>query len=144
MAAPFDPEGLSTVPEVLVRTTQSVKSSFENGTATTDRRSGSKNASVNSSFARSYNESVFADPPPMPDPVDQQRTRHVERSSEGKLRKADRRKTVGVDSSAEPATYDKGLKRGGLRNTIRKIFGRKSVGSRISLPAGPAFHNSVR
>ena len=142
MAAPFDPEGLSTVHEVPLKTSAELKSSIGNRNSIMEQRSGSKEPSVNSSFARSYNESMITDPPPVPYAIEQPKVQHARRLSEGKLKKADRRKTVAAEP-ANSATSDKALKRGGLRNTIRKIFGRKSMSNRISMPSGPVSQHSV-
>ena len=134
-SGPFDPEGLSTVPEVPhYKTSHDSEHTVEHRSVLIGRVSGSQNPSINSSFARSYNDSMVAEPPPVPYTTFPRKTRHARRLSDGKLKKADRRNTVGIDySNADLAQRPR---RSGLRNTIRRMFGRRSMKDRISIPGG--------
>ncbi|KAL9123646.1 MAG: hypothetical protein Q9217_006940 [Psora testacea] len=132
----FDAQGLPTVHEV---SHHKVSYDFPNpaGHRPVIRPSGSRDASLNSSLGRSYKEKEFEairqqGPYTTPGAV----SNHVHLRSDaphGKLRKGDRRNTMAVDTYAEP-TLAKKPKRGGLRNTIRRMFGR-SPKDRISMPA---------
>ena len=143
----FDAAGLPTVHEV---PHHKVSHDFNNPTdprsTLMNRPSGSRDASINSSMGRSYNEKdMAAEAPQVPYTSSARGSRHVTQkvdAASSKLRKGDRRNTMATQY-AEPTSEQK-PRRGGLRNTIRRIFGRRSVKDRISMPAGPVYQRHVR
>ncbi|KAL9097981.1 MAG: hypothetical protein Q9163_006261, partial [Psora crenata] len=133
----FDAQGLATVHEVPRQ-----KASYDFHTPadhhSINRRSGSRDASLNSSMTRSYNEKEgekedrrgqYTTPGALPSEVLLRSDAHS-----GKLRKGDRRNTTSVNAYLEPTLAMKKPKRGGLRNTFRRMFGRIPK-NRISMPA---------
>ena len=136
-SGPFDPEGLSTVQEVPnPKTSLEPDRSFEHHSLLIEKISGSRDPSINGAYGRSYNE-IAAEPPPVPYTTNPNRGSHTRRLSDGKLKKADRRNTVGLQPSG-PSLAQR-PRRGGLRNTIRRMFGRKSMKDRISM-SGETIH----
>ena len=141
-SGPFDPEGLSTVHELPYhKTSHDAEPSVEHRSIILARHSGSRDPSINSSFARSYNESLAAEPPPGPYTTAPRKTQHAPRLSDGKLKKADRRNTVGTELSGPNLAQRP--RRGGLRNTIRRMFGRRSTRNRASMPTGTNLSHNV-
>lgn len=144
-SASFDPDGLATVPEVpkYDRTSYDDDFAIEHHSQQTGRPSRSQDVSVNSSFARSYSDKdAAANPPPVPyTHPSTRKPQHAQRLSDGKLKKADRRKTVG--GQIEGTELAQKPRRGGLRNTIRRMFGRKAAKDRTSMPTARVYHSHV-
>ncbi|KAG8526956.1 uncharacterized protein KY384_008385 [Bacidia gigantensis] len=136
----IDADGLPTVHELPhYKTNYEIDNRSDPPSLSMRGRTSSRDASINSSIGRSYMEKeTAAVPPPVP------YTRHLRSPSDApssKLKKADRRRTVA-------AQYDdlngaERPKRSGLRQSIRRMFTRKSAKGRISMPTGPLYrqHN---
>ena len=143
----FDAAGLPTVHEVPHhKASHDSNNPMDHRSTSMNPPSGSRDASINSSIGRSYNEKdMAAEAPQVPYTTTARGSRHVIQktdASSAKLRKGDRRNTMGPQY-AEPTSEQK-PRRGGLRNTIRRIFGRRSMKDRISMPAGPVYQRHVR
>ena len=142
----FDAEGLPTVHEIPHhKASHEFINSTDQRSILLNRLSGSRDASINSSVGRSYNEKdMAAEAPQVPFTTPPRGARHVTPKTDAsstKLRKSDRRNTMATQY-AEP-TLEQGPRRGGLRNTIRRIFGRRSMKDRISMPTGPVYQRHV-
>lgn len=144
-SASFDPDGLATVHEVPKHSRPSYDAdlAIERLSQQAGRPSHSHEASVNSSFARSYSDKdMAADPPPVPYTLTSTRnSQQTQRLSDNKLKKADRRRTVG--SQLEPTESTQRPRRSGLRNTIRRMFGRKGRKDQSSRPMTTIYHPHV-
>ena len=146
----LDAQGLPTVHEV---SHHKVSYDFNNPAdhRSVNRPSGSRHASLNSSVGRGYNEKGIE--------AEQQRApfttlgatasaptanhvRHPSHAPSGKLRKGDRRNTILSGSYSEP-TLARKPKRGGLRNTIRRMFS-KSPKDKIRFPGRTIYPQYVR
>ena len=142
----FDAEGLPTVHEIPHhKANNDSYNPADQRSMSIDRLSISRDASINSSIGRSYNEKdMAAEAPQVPYTTSPRGARQIPLKTDApsaKLRKGDRRNTVATQY-AEP-TFQQRPRRGGLRNTIRRIFGRRSMKDRISMPTGPVYRRHV-
>ena len=143
----FDTQGLPTVHEVPHhKVSYDFNNPSDHRSVSMNRPSGSRDASINSSMGRSYNEKdIEAEHQRRPYITSRAASDHVNLRSNApsaKLRKSDRRNTMATDTYPE-ATLARKPKRSGLRNTIRRMFGR-SPKDRISMPATTVYQKHVR
>ncbi len=141
LGSAVDPQGLSTVHELPHHSVNSQ----ENGSLDNRLHSGggapgiSPDASLKSSLGRSYDEKQSEHAP--------QRLRHTEPTQvarqawqrsegpSGQLQNGNgAHRDMGPDRLSTKPTSPKKDRRGGFRNTLRRMFGRRSTRDRISVP----------
>ena len=139
-----DPLGLSTVPEVPRSSPDSYGKTSYRRPSNSQSFNASRDASLESSLAHSYHEKALEEPP--------RRLRHTGpaqasprtwQRSEGPAVSLQNGHGVHKEKTFPNATSTRKDKRSGFRNTIRRIFSRRSARDRISMPATAPYRRYV-
>ena len=147
LGSAVDPQGLSTVPEI---PHQGVD--YQDNGAMDNRLyskvQASREGSPESSLGHSYNEKQSeASPRPLRYTAHSQTARQVWQCSQGPTSPYQNRNSnhrgMGPDRLSAKPTSPKKEKKGGLRNTLRRMFGRKSARDRISAPNATVYPRHV-
>lgn len=151
LGSTFDAQGLPTVHEV----PQRKATYFENGPLDNRVHSmrhasgGSREASIEGSIGQSYHEKPIEENP--------HRLRHTgpPRANQDEWRRSDspsvtlnngnylNQRHTTVDEVSKPTTLKK-EKKGGFRNTLRRMFSRKATRNTINVPANAVYPQHVR
>ena len=143
-----DPQGLATVHEVPYHKVGYIEDDSPDNRLRSTRQpsAGSRDASCDSSMGQSYNEKSQEVTPRRlrhtgPTKADRDAWQQSETPS-AQLRSASYRNTR-TDSMSKPRSPKKD-KKGGFRNTLRRMFSRRSTRDRISMPDSMVYPQNVR